>query len=310
MQPSQREPNDSQFCSNALETALLLGDFERAVELARRFQTCVNSRQEYAICLCVEIQALFELGREKEALDIATQCVVENGIAFENFSLLNTCVSLFLVLPEESGLEWAETTLQRWCKSQLSNGVAFGFSVEQRKHLWEVLLFHVLAQRGLTGIQKGLDKVNNELSEWGFDREWLGCMERELMKKKKEVLEKEYPWGTGHMEESEEPFDSCLEENSSTAVVVRDDNVTLDSITERNDESLWSKTWTIVQQVDSPLFRVSVVTALCLLFYSLKRKCRVNRPKSSGGTVLRPWLQQWMDIFRMAFGLSYGRPGI
>lgn len=73
-----------------LETTLLLGDFEEALHLARKYKTRVTNHEEYAICLCVEIQALFELGREKEAREIAESCVVENGIAFENFSLLNT----------------------------------------------------------------------------------------------------------------------------------------------------------------------------------------------------------------------------
>ncbi|EME30618.1 hypothetical protein Gasu2_32890 [Galdieria sulphuraria] len=304
----QRMSKLSQSC-NALETSLLFGDFEGAIQLARNLKTSTTSRQEYAICLCAEIQALFELGREIEARDIAIRCVVEDGVAFENFSLLNTCVSLFLVVSDDNGLDWAETTFQRWFrlerKSYLSNGERGRFSVKQKKHLWEVLLFHILPQRGLEGIQKGLDKVHNELPEWGFDEEWLSCMERELINRK-EALNNDS--GPACMEKTEESLDYIPQEHSRSTVVRIGQDESMDSVTEMND-SVWSKTWTIVQQVDSPLFRISIVTTFCLLFYLCKQKFRVKR-HTSGTVHHRSWSQGWMDIFRMAFGLSYGRPGI
>lgn len=206
-------------------------------------------------------------------------------------------MSLFLVVADSSGWQLAETTLQRWQQMERQHrSECVRFSIEQKKHLWGILLLHVLPQRGLEGIEKGLYIVTKELPYWDLDRNWVKCVEQELICRK-EAVEKET-----RVEESSWVQEANIPRTTGTSGIGQAEELSTDNVTERN-ESVWSKTWTLVQQVDSPMFRISVVASFCLLLYSLKRSFQTTRTS-------HPLSQGLIDILRMAFGLSYGRPGI
>jgi len=215
-------------------------------------------------------------------------------------------VSLFLVSDAEGTLELAETALLRWYEletTRMKQGKGGGmFSVEQRKHLLQVLLFHVLLQRGLEGIERGR-KCIQQVSGWDWvDRDWLEELERELANRKEEMIRK----ASSAKDSSLRRDSSSTQDDHQWMTTTRTTRATrydeeeeeyMENAIETNDEEEESKNW-----IDSPLFRISVMSAFCLLLYVWKRKSRVTSHRS--------WVQSVKDILSMAFGLSYGRPGI